>query len=106
MNLKALADAVLERNNTRNQHATEDKNTAQLGGVFTPPKVARVDPAIRTACRGLDITPEQFSMLCNREDLDLIRQGAFSPECLRAYAESFAEGILSRRIVFHREPQL
>lgn len=56
---------------------------------------------IKKACHGLTITPEQFLVLTSEEDRALIQDGIFFPECLRAYAESFAEGIQSRRIVFH-----
>jgi hypothetical protein len=56
---------------------------------------------INAACKGQKITPGQFLALLSGEDQDLIRQGKFTPECLRAYAVSFAEGIQSKRIVFH-----
>lgn len=101
MSLKALADAVLERNHTRNHHATEDKNTVQLGGVKTPSEVAQGDPAIRAACRSLAITPDQFLALTTEEDRACIERGDLPPINLRAYAASYAEGIRSRRIAFH-----
>ena len=56
---------------------------------------------INAACKGLDITPGQFLALLSEDDKELVRQGRFSPESLRAYAVSFAEGIQSRRILFH-----
>ena len=104
MSLKALAEAVIERNKPRNHDATDTEYTVQLGEVKTPIKVALVakaDLAIKAACQGLDITPEQFATICNKEDIELIAKGNFTPECLRAYAISFTEGIQSRRIIFH-----
>jgi len=56
---------------------------------------------IRTACRGLMITPEQFLALTSQEDREQIQAGLLPPECVRAYAESFNEGVQSRRIIFH-----
>jgi len=56
---------------------------------------------IKQACTGLTITPEQFLALTTEEDRALIIAGAFTLECLRAYARSFADGIQSGRIVFH-----
>jgi len=53
---------------------------------------------IKIACRGLSLKSSQFAAVCNKEDLQLIGQGVFSPESLRAYAESFNEGVKSRRI--------
>ena len=55
----------------------------------------------RQACKGLDITPLQFQSILSDEDIKLIQQGRFTNECLSAYAQSFAEGIQSGRIVFH-----
>ena len=56
---------------------------------------------VSEACSGLEITPTQFTALCNEDDLKYIRNGAFSIKTLRAYAKSFADGISTRRIVFH-----
>lgn len=53
---------------------------------------------INIACRGLSITPSQFASLCSAEDLQLIGEGKFSPECLRGYGVSYNEGIQSGRI--------
>lgn len=61
---------------------------------------------IRQSCKGLDITPGQFMALLSEDDKDLIRQGKFTPECLRAYAMSFAEGIQSKRILFHNTSKI
>ena len=56
---------------------------------------------IQAACRGIDISPEQFFALINKEDQDLIKAGEFPPDYLKGYAKSFAEGIRTGRIVFH-----
>jgi len=56
---------------------------------------------VSEACSGLEITPTQFTALCNEDDLEYIRNGAFSIKTLRSYAISFADGISTRRIVFH-----
>jgi len=104
MSLKALAEKVLERTQSCNQDATAMKTPVQLRGVKTPLKVAlvaHVELAIKSACQGLEITPEQFAAICTKDDLDLIANGSYNSEYLRGYARSFAEGIRSRRIVFH-----
>ena len=56
---------------------------------------------IEAACRDLEITPAQFRAICSKEDLEDISSGSILIEELRAYAESFAEGIRTRRIIFH-----
>jgi len=56
---------------------------------------------VSDACEGLIITPQQFTALLTEEDKHLIIKGKFEGHTLRAYARSFAEGIQSRRIVFH-----
>ncbi len=56
---------------------------------------------IRQACYGLDITPNQFLALINQDDRADILVGYIPPDCLRAYAKSFAGGIQSGRIKFH-----
>ncbi len=56
---------------------------------------------VSEACSGLEITPTQFTALCNEDDLEYIRNGVFSIKTLRSYAISFADGISTRRIVFH-----
>lgn len=56
---------------------------------------------VHEACHGLDITPGQFQALITEDDKTLIAAGSFSTECLRGYAVSFADGIKTRRIVFH-----
>jgi len=87
----ALTDEFLQR---AKQHkaellkAIEDRRTS-------------AQKLIESACKGLEITPAQFTTLCSEEDLEYIRNGSFSIETLRAYASSFAEGIRTRRIVFH-----
>ena len=81
-----------------------------LDGVLTPDfleKARQCKPdlivivRVREACLGQAITPDQFLLLTTLEDRGFIRQGAFPPETLRAYAGSFAEGIRDKRIVFH-----
>ena len=64
-----------------------------------------VQKLISSACRGLEITPQQLTALCTEEDLEDIRTGATSVETLRAYAASFADGIRTRRIAFHPKSQ-
>ena len=56
---------------------------------------------IRQACNGLDITPDQSRALLSPADVRDILTGDIPMECLRAYANSFAEGIQSGRILFH-----
>ena len=56
---------------------------------------------IEAACRGLEITSAQFRAICSKEDLEDISNGNTTLEELRIYAESFADGICTRRIVFH-----
>lgn len=60
-----------------------------------------VELIIREACNNLKITSSQFTTLCNKEDLELIRDGLLTMETLRAYATSFADGISTGRIAFH-----
>lgn len=104
MSLKGLAEKVLERNQSCNQRATEVQQYVQLRRVKTSLKVAlvaHVELTIKSACQGLEITPEQLAAICTKDDLDLIADGTYDSEYLRGYACSFAEGIQSRRIVFH-----
>jgi hypothetical protein len=59
-----------------------------------------LDEALRTACEGVaGITPAQFRSLLSPEDIDDIAAGGIHPKALHAYAESFAEGIVSGRLV-------
>ena len=60
---------------------------------------------IEAACRGLEITPVQFTAICSEEDLDDISAGRTPLEDLRAYAASFADGIRTGRIVIHPRTQ-
>lgn len=62
---------------------------------------ARFITIIRRACHGQNITPQQFLALTTEDDRTRISEGEFTHECLRAYAESFADGIKSGRIAFH-----
>ena len=107
MSLKARAQAVLQRNQPRNQSATDTPKGTQLYPHFNPLKVARVAcnteawKRIVAACYRLEITPDQFLMITTEEDRELIKAGVFSPECLRAYAMSLANGISTGRIQFH-----
>jgi len=103
MSLKDSALAVLQRNHERNQPATSEEKTAQLNTHLEGGKVAhdKLMICIKTACKGLSITPQQFTALLTEEDKHLIIKGKFEGHTLRAYARSFAEGIQSRLIVFH-----
>ena len=56
---------------------------------------------ISEACRGFQITPDQFYALTTPADRADIRTGRTPVEHLRWYAGSLAEGIQSGRIVFH-----
>ena len=64
-----------------------------------------IDPELMAlvsdACKGLEITPDQFVGLTTKEDRELILSGDLPLKVLRAYAKSFAEGILAGRITFH-----
>ncbi len=103
MSLKDSALAVLTRNHERNRDATSDKKTAQLKPHLQGDKVApnKLLTAVSIACKGFEITPDQFIGLTTKEDHDLILSGDLPTDVLRAYAESFASAVQSRRIVFH-----
>ena len=103
MSLKDSALAVLTRNQERNRGATSDKKTVQLKPHLRGGKVAsnKLLVAVSIACKGLEITPDQFIWLTTKEDHELISSGNFSTDVLRAYAKNFADGIKERRIVFH-----
>lgn len=82
----------------------------KVGGHYTPEflETAKQHKAdlivmlrITEACRGYQITPEQFYALTTEEDREDIRTGKSPIEHLRWYAASFAEGIQSGRIKFH-----
>ena len=68
-------------------------------------KEKAIDPELMAlvsdACKGLEITPDQFIWLTTKEDRELILSGDLPIKVLRAYAKSFAEGIQTGRIVFH-----
>ncbi len=68
---------------------------------FKSEQEEQAEKLIEASCRGLEITPAQFKAICSEEDLEEISAGSIPLEELRTYARSFAEGILSRRIVFH-----
>lgn len=76
--------------------------TASNGGctpvTLVTPKTYRI---AEEACRGLEITPDQFIALCSPDDLAAIEAGEYDAAFLRGHAESFAAGIQSGRIVFH-----
>jgi len=103
MSLKDSALAVLSRNHERNRDATSDKKTMQLKPQLQGGKVAsnKLLVAVSIACKGLEITPDQFIGLTTKEDRELILSGDLPTDVLRAYANSFAEGIQTDRIVFH-----
>ncbi len=56
---------------------------------------------IEAACLGLGITTAQFRAICSKDDLKDISDGGNPLEEIQAYAASFAEGIRTRRIIFH-----
>jgi len=103
MSLKNSALAVLQRNHERNRDATSDKKTMQLKPQLQGGKVAsnKLLVAVSIACKGLEITPDQFIALTIKEDRELILSGDLPTDVLRAYAKSFAEGIQTGRITFH-----
>ena len=68
-------------------------------------KLSRPANLIEAACRGLEITPVQFRSICSKEDLEDISDGSTPLRELRAYAKCFADGIRTRRIVFHPKTQ-
>ena len=61
---------------------------------------------VSDACEGLTITPQQFTALLTEEDKHLIIEGKFEGYTLRAYAESFNNGVNTGRIVFHPTTEL
>jgi hypothetical protein len=66
----------------------------------SPRGPANLDEALWTACDGVaGITPAQFRALMSPEDINDIAAGAIRSKTLQAYAESFAEGIRSGRLV-------
>ena len=65
-------------------------------------KGGNLEATIQAACKGLNITPDQFMALLNDQDKAAILGGEIRVvPTLRAYAKSFAEGIQSGRIRFH-----
>lgn len=66
-----------------------------------PQAPASIDEALAAASVA-GITPAQFGAMLSSEDLDDVEAGAIPVETLRAYAESFADGIRSGRIVVPR----
>jgi hypothetical protein len=59
-----------------------------------------LDEALRSACEGVaGITVEVFRSLLCSEDIEDIEAGGIHPKTLHAYAESFAEGLRSGRLV-------
>ena len=60
----------------------------------------KLDAILTEACRGVEgITPSQFRSLLSAEDVTDIRAGDIpAVPTLRAYAQSFAEGIQTGRI--------
>lgn len=75
-------------------------------GISDAELIRQSSPAIRTACQDLDITPEQFTAICNQEDLKDITEGRLTTESLKAFAISLDEGIRDRRISFYPTGQL
>lgn len=101
--LKALADKVLQRNRPRNRQrnscATEPAKAAQLAPVANAAEL-RINSLLAEACRGVaGITPQVFRSLLSPDDIADLLSGVDLPECWRAYARSYAEGIRTRRIL-------
>lgn len=61
----------------------------------------QAEKLIEAACRDLEITPAQFRSICSKEDLEDISNRSTELEEIRIYAESFAEGLRTRRIAIH-----
>jgi hypothetical protein len=71
-----------------------------LAGLPKPRTPANLDEALRAACDGMaGITPARFRALLSPEDIADIEAGGIHPKTLHAYAESFADGIVSGGLV-------
>ena len=71
-----------------------------IAGLPGPRASVNLDEALAAACeRVAGITPEVFRSLLCPEDVADIEAGAIHSLTLHAYAQSFAEGIRSRRLV-------
>lgn len=65
-----------------------------------PRAPANVEESLAAACESVGgITKAQFQALLSPEDITDIAGGAIHRHTLRAYAESFADGMRSGRIV-------
>jgi hypothetical protein len=112
IDLKALADKVIERNRLRNSGATDELRCPDFGAMDNPQmlrtscavagaELRAVMPHVETACHGVPgITPSQFEQLLDDADRADIRAGRLTAEDLRPYACSFADGICTGRILF------
>ena len=65
----------------------------------------KTEMLIEAACRGLEITPAQFTAICSKEDLEDISNGKIPLWELQVFARCFADGIDTGRIVFHPKTQ-
>jgi hypothetical protein len=71
-----------------------------IAGLPKPRAPVNLDEALCAACDGVPgITPAQFRGLLSAEDVADIEGGDIPAETLRAYAQSFVEGISSGRLV-------
>jgi hypothetical protein len=71
-----------------------------IAGLPKPRAPVNLDEALAAACEGVaGVTPARFRALLSPEDIADIEAGGIHPKTLHAYAESFAEGIVSGRLV-------
>lgn len=73
---------------------------AAIAGLPKPRAPATLDEALAAACEGMaDMTPAVFRAVLSLEDIQDIEAGGIHPKTLHGYAQSFAEGLRSGRIV-------
>ncbi len=102
--MRGEATELYSHNSQNPQNLTDAQNIANIENIakgVEPELIERVSEA----CSGLEITPAQFTALCTEEDLEYIRNGVFSIKALRTYASNFADGIRTKRIIFHPKSQ-
>ena len=79
---------------------TESLVLEPIAALPRPRTPAPLDEVLAAACEGLaGITTAQFRALLSPEDLQDIGGGDIPVETLHGYAESFAEGLKSGRLV-------
>jgi len=94
--MKGETPEMYSHNSQNPQNPPETGNIANIANI-----AKEVLSLIQQACDGVEITPDQFIGLTTKEDRALILSGDLPIDVLRAYAESFADGIQTGRIVFH-----